>query len=179
MSLATNLKRLRAARGMTQEELASAAGLKQNAISKYEKGKTQPDLKTVLRLATGLRSSLEPLVEGLDVKFDAFYQGLRVSIASDDKAGAEPAETEPQPPFDVIVPGAPAAQGEPDDAVTDLAATHADLQRVTSELISISARLAARSHPMARDLGPGVRKRAPRHRVRARPKTSKTPQSKR
>lgn len=179
-TLADNLKRLRLARKLTQEDLGAATGLKQTAISRYEKGKAKPDLSSLLKLAVGLRARVETIVEGLDVKFDAFYQGLRLSIQTDgsdpDDGGANLAEQ--QPPFDVIVPGAP--PGESDDAVPNLAETHAEFQRLLTELISISARLAPRSPPVARDVGPPVRQRTARSRVgKGRAHSAKTPPPKR
>jgi transcriptional regulator with XRE-family HTH domain len=54
------LAALRAERGLSQEELASEAGLHRTFISLVELGKRQPTLKTVFELAAalGVRPSL-------------------------------------------------------------------------------------------------------------------------
>lgn len=52
--LARNLRRLRLAKGMTQEELADAAGLRQALISELESGKVDVRLDTLQRLASAL-----------------------------------------------------------------------------------------------------------------------------
>lgn len=55
MTIGENIKQLRLARGMTQEELANRLGVKKSAISKYEKGHVV-NLKrsTIEKLATAL-----------------------------------------------------------------------------------------------------------------------------
>jgi DNA-binding XRE family transcriptional regulator len=54
MELALNVNRLRNARGMTQEELAAAAGMKQPRIAEIERGDANPKLETLTRLAIAL-----------------------------------------------------------------------------------------------------------------------------
>ena len=58
MTIGENIKQLRLARGMTQEELANRLGVKKSAISKYEKGH-------VVNLK---RSTIEKLAIALNVK---------------------------------------------------------------------------------------------------------------
>lgn len=50
-----NLKAIRRARQMSQQELADAIGSYPNVISELENGKTSPTLKMIERLAVGLR----------------------------------------------------------------------------------------------------------------------------
>lgn len=50
-----NLKQLRKARKMTQEDLASVTGLSLQYISEVERGIANPKLETILRIAAGLR----------------------------------------------------------------------------------------------------------------------------
>lgn len=55
----SNLKRLRAARGLTQEQLANAAGLNRVSLARLETGEmTNPSLDTLERLATALGVSV-------------------------------------------------------------------------------------------------------------------------
>lgn len=89
-TFADNLKRLRRAAGLTQTKLAELGGLKQGQVSLYETGSDIPELPSLLKLATGLRVTLEDLVEGLDVRFDLVYQELQASITIPD----EPAQPE-------------------------------------------------------------------------------------
>ena len=67
MTIHQNLKDLRRASGMTQEEVANRVGLTRQAISSYESGRTQPDLDMLVSLAE---------VYGADVS-DILYGGGR------------------------------------------------------------------------------------------------------
>lgn len=48
------VRRLRLAAGLSQEELAFAAGIERNFVSRIEVGTSQPTLTTIERLARGL-----------------------------------------------------------------------------------------------------------------------------
>jgi transcriptional regulator with XRE-family HTH domain len=61
--LARNLRRLRRAQKMTQEQLANAAGLRQALISELESGKLDVRIDTLSRLATALDSSMAELFD--------------------------------------------------------------------------------------------------------------------
>ena len=50
-NIGVNIRRLRAAREMTQEELANCAGVSFQAVSKWECGTTMPDIALLLQLA--------------------------------------------------------------------------------------------------------------------------------
>jgi transcriptional regulator with XRE-family HTH domain len=52
--LARNVRRLRAAKGLTQAELATDAGQHQGFISEVENGKTSPELDTLGKIAAAL-----------------------------------------------------------------------------------------------------------------------------
>jgi transcriptional regulator with XRE-family HTH domain len=52
--LATNLRRLRHASGLSQEALAHEAGVNRSYMSKVEKGATYGDLEIIGKLATAL-----------------------------------------------------------------------------------------------------------------------------
>lgn len=53
-SLIRTLLDARKAAGMTQQDLANKTGIRQGDISKFERGRGNPSLKTLERLADGL-----------------------------------------------------------------------------------------------------------------------------
>jgi transcriptional regulator with XRE-family HTH domain len=57
---------VRTERGLTQEQLADAAGLHLTHISKIERCLCEPGARTVAKLAQGLRISAGPLFDGID-----------------------------------------------------------------------------------------------------------------
>lgn len=59
---ADTLKRLRTEAGLTQQELAAAAGTHADSIVKLEKGDRQPSLELAWRLATALGVGVEAFV---------------------------------------------------------------------------------------------------------------------
>ena len=65
-TFAANLRRLRAAKGLSQEELAGRAGLHASEVSRLERGVREPRLGTIARLARGLGVPAEKLVAGID-----------------------------------------------------------------------------------------------------------------
>lgn len=73
-TIGDNLKRLRLERGLTQEALAKAAGVKQNNVSKYELGRSRPNGTSLRKIATGLRVSLDELLKGVDSSYDSVVQ---------------------------------------------------------------------------------------------------------
>jgi transcriptional regulator with XRE-family HTH domain len=61
--LARNVRRLRLARGLSQESLAADAGLHQGLISEIENEGSNPELDTIGRLATALGARPRDLFE--------------------------------------------------------------------------------------------------------------------
>jgi transcriptional regulator with XRE-family HTH domain len=61
--LARNVRRLRLARGLSQEALAADAGLHQGLISDIENEVSNPELDTIGRLATALGARPRDLFE--------------------------------------------------------------------------------------------------------------------
>lgn len=159
MSFAQNLKRLRG--GRSQTAIAEAAGLTQSALSRYEKGKATPDLKTVLKLAAGLRVPLEPLVEGLDVRFDVVYRELQASITIPD----EPAQPEQSLQLDVTPPDL--------DHDEEVDPTHpaSRLVHLFAQALDIAKELRSWRPPaVARGGGPDLSTRARKRHTGSRPK---------
>ena len=61
---AANLRRARRARGLSQEALGFAADVHRTHISKIERSKCEPGVRTVAKLIAGLDVSGGPLFDG-------------------------------------------------------------------------------------------------------------------
>lgn len=66
MSLGENLKALRKEKGVTQQEIASVLGIKQNTYSQYENDKRDPDLHTITLLSRYFNVPVDTILFGLD-----------------------------------------------------------------------------------------------------------------
>lgn len=64
MAIHQNLKELRSARNMTQEQVATHLNVTRQTISSYESGRTRPDIDTLARLAQLYGVSLEDILYG-------------------------------------------------------------------------------------------------------------------
>lgn len=62
---AVNLRRIRKAKGLSQEQLAELIGRSTEAISNIERGKSSPNLETVIDIRSALRIPLAELIEPL------------------------------------------------------------------------------------------------------------------
>lgn len=62
---AANLRKHRTRLGLSQEGLASASGLHFTEVSRLERGKREPKLTTLVRLADALDISLSELLGGI------------------------------------------------------------------------------------------------------------------
>jgi transcriptional regulator with XRE-family HTH domain len=65
-TFAANLRRLRKERGLSQERLGEAANLHMTHVSKIERARCEPGVRTVCRLASALRVSADTLFEGIE-----------------------------------------------------------------------------------------------------------------
>jgi transcriptional regulator with XRE-family HTH domain len=63
-----NLRRCRAGAGISQEELGFRASLHRTEIGLLERGRREPRLGTIVRLASALRVSFNMLLDGIDWK---------------------------------------------------------------------------------------------------------------
>lgn len=61
--LAQNLKRIRAAKGISQGDIVKATGIDKAMISNIENGKTNPTLGTIAKLAKALGVSVGKLMQ--------------------------------------------------------------------------------------------------------------------
>lgn len=60
--LAANVRRLRSERGLTQEQVANAAGLSLSDVGRIERGERDPGVRVLAKLARGLGVEVEDLV---------------------------------------------------------------------------------------------------------------------
>ncbi len=67
-NFAKNLKRIREEAGLTQEELAENLNVTRQAISCWERGRTEPDIATLIVLSKALNVSTEELIFGSKTK---------------------------------------------------------------------------------------------------------------
>ena len=73
MDQATRIRLARQRAGLTQAQLASRLGVRQSAVSQWEKGRVSPELETRIKLAALLRMPLsDVLPEVTSVPDDAF-----------------------------------------------------------------------------------------------------------
>lgn len=63
-SVGTHIRRLRGARGLTQEELAERLFVTRQAVSAWETGKALPDVETLRRIAEALDAEVTELIYG-------------------------------------------------------------------------------------------------------------------
>ena len=69
--LSINLKTIRLSKNLTQEEVGKGLGVKKQVISDYERGKTLPDLNSIIKLATFFKCSIDSLIfTGTDINID-------------------------------------------------------------------------------------------------------------
>lgn len=88
LTLALNISRLRRERGMSQKQLATAAGMKQPKIAQIERGDANPELRTIGRLAHALNVSASSLLrDPHDDSATSLTEVHRASAASVDALG--------------------------------------------------------------------------------------------
>lgn len=63
-TFAENLKRIREQSGLTQEQVAQKISVTRQAVSRWEQGRTEPDIETCISLAQVLSVSVEELMLG-------------------------------------------------------------------------------------------------------------------
>ena len=62
--LAANVRRLRQDAGLSQQELAKAAEIRQALVSEIERGEANPTLESLVKLAQALKVDLARLFDG-------------------------------------------------------------------------------------------------------------------
>lgn len=66
IALAVNVSKLRFERGLTRQQLAEAAGMRQTRIAELERGDGNPRLETLTRIANALRVDVAALLSRHD-----------------------------------------------------------------------------------------------------------------
>ena len=64
-NIGKNIRLLRTAQKLTQDQLAEALHVTRQTVSNYETGKSQPDVDTILRLAEALQADPNTLIYGI------------------------------------------------------------------------------------------------------------------
>ncbi len=93
--LGERIRRWRLARGMTQEQLAEAAGLTQSGLMRVESGQTNPQLASLQGIASALRCSVRELFCGKsesDSQLTDTVQRVKSVIESEDAAAIQALE---------------------------------------------------------------------------------------
>lgn len=66
MNFAENLKNLRIKENVSQIDLSKETGIPQSVISRFERGKLEPKLSSLQKLAKFFNISIDKLVDGVD-----------------------------------------------------------------------------------------------------------------
>lgn len=74
-----NLKKLRAASGVSQKTLADNIGLSQQSINKYENHNIEPDIATLIRIADYFHTSVDYLVGHTSNMSSLSYENNQIS----------------------------------------------------------------------------------------------------
>lgn len=80
MSIAENIKRLREAYGLTQEELGEIAGVSGKAVSKWESGAGDPRMGAVQKIADHFHISKSVIIDEYDMQ-DVRQQALEKAFS--------------------------------------------------------------------------------------------------
>lgn len=78
-----NLKKLRTAKGISQQQLADVLLVSQQSINKYENHGVEPDIATLIRIADYFDVSLDYLTGRTDVK--EMVEKIKMSDLSDEE----------------------------------------------------------------------------------------------
>lgn len=78
--ISKNIRALRTAKGLTQEELAAALHVTRQTVSNYENGRSRPDIDMVLRIAQALETDANDVLYGPPVPPDRRRERRRILI---------------------------------------------------------------------------------------------------
>lgn len=65
MSIPENIKKIRKEKGLTQKELGKLCGMADSAIRRYESGRANPKIKTLIKLAEALNCEVSDIDENI------------------------------------------------------------------------------------------------------------------
>ena len=80
-NIAKNIRLLRTAQNMTQDQLAEALHVTRQTVSNYETGKSQPDIDTIVRLAEALQADPNTLIYGIPTPPERKREYWKTAIA--------------------------------------------------------------------------------------------------
>ena len=90
--LAENIRRYRKEMGFTQEQLAERLGITLGAVSKWERGGSEPDLSYIMDLAELFHVSVDALIGFTMRGMDADEEAKRIEELANRVASSEPEE---------------------------------------------------------------------------------------
>ena len=99
-SLAENLRRLREARGLTQQDLSEASGVPRPTLAHLESGSANPTLSVLARVAVSLGVAMEELVAAPPAMLTFYARG---SLSEPDQAGVRVRELCPESGSGVVI----------------------------------------------------------------------------
>lgn len=67
MSIPENIKKIRSEKGLTQKELGKLCGMADSAIRRYESGRANPKIKTLIKIAEALNCEVSDIDESIIV----------------------------------------------------------------------------------------------------------------
>ena len=80
-NIAKNIRLLRTAQNMTQDQLAERLHVTRQTVSNYETGKSQPDIETIVRLAEALQADPNTLLYGIPTPPERKREYVKTAIA--------------------------------------------------------------------------------------------------
>ncbi len=83
--IVNRLKLMRSRMGLTQEEVAEKVGVSRQAVAKWEKGETLPDIESCIKLADLFEVPVDMLVRGLKEEKTAEKKQLFGCVKVNDK----------------------------------------------------------------------------------------------
>lgn len=80
-NIAKNIRLLRTAQDLTQDQLAEKVHVTRQTVSNYENGKSQPDIDTIIRLAEALQADPNTLIYGIPAPPERKRAYVKTAIA--------------------------------------------------------------------------------------------------
>lgn len=82
MEVGATIKKLRKSNSMTQEELADKLSVTHQAVSNWERSKTQPDIETLKKMSNIFNVSIEEIIYGKKITGEESTMANNINISS-------------------------------------------------------------------------------------------------
>lgn len=82
MEIGSTIKKLRKANEMTQEDLADKLSVTHQAVSNWERSKTQPDIETLKNMSNIFNVSIEEIIYGKKITGEEDAMANNINISS-------------------------------------------------------------------------------------------------